>query len=322
MWSIIVHGGAGAINRTVEAAHRSGCARAAEAGAAILASGGASIDAACAAARVLEDDPTFNAGKGGALDERGLVSLDAAVMRGSDLAYGAVGAVAGVKNPIDLARAVLEDGRHSLLVGAGALDFARKRGIALADPARLVTRHARNEWRRKKNEREAEALSGKRSEPGDWTPVAEGDADAEHDEGDAPLVGTIGVVARDRPGVICAATSTGGLTLRYAGRVGDSPIAGAGTYARDDLGGASCTGHGETMMKTVLAYAILRDLRGVRAEDATAVLERALADATARAQGKGGVIVLLADGTPAHARNTAHMGCAWRTENGPLAADF
>jgi beta-aspartyl-peptidase (threonine type) len=315
MWSIVVHGGAGAINRSVEAAHRGGCTRAVEAGAAILASGGTSVDAVCAAARVLEDDPTFNAGRGGALDDRGLVALDAAVMRGSDLACGAVGAVVGVLRAVDLARCVMEDGHHVLLAGPGALAFARKKGIPIVDPMTLVTKHARNEWRRRKDE----AASGRASAIADWTPVAEGDSD---DDGETPLVGTIGAVAKDRAGVIAAATSTGGLTLRYPGRVGDTPIAGAGTYADDRLGGVSCTGHGETMMRTVLGYAVLRDLSGVPASRATEVLVRALDDATARVGGKGGMIVLLPDGTPVHAHNTAHMGCAWLRASGVVETDF
>lgn len=317
MWSIVVHGGAGAISKAVESAHRRGVSRAAEAGAAVLAAGGPSLDAVVAAVRVLEADPTFNAGRGGALDERGLVSSDAAVMRGSDLAYGAVGAVAGVPHPVDLARAVLDDGRHALLVGPGAVDFARRKGMKLVDPLRLRTEHAITEWRR----RQAEALEKGGDPFAGWS-----EAPGERHDGD-----TVGAVAQDARGVIAAATSTGGLTMRYPGRVGDSPIAGAGTYARDDLGGVSCTGHGETMMKTVLAYHTLIALRGAAPSHggvtaaprcAADILRRVLDDATARVGGRGGLIVVLPDGTTAYARNTAHMGVAWVSALHAVASDF
>lgn len=290
-WSIIVHSGAGRISNEFEAEHRAGCRRAVEAATPLLEGGASAVDAACAAVRALEDDPAFNAGRGAALDEHGHPVLDAAIMRGADLGYGAVAAVAGVANPIDLARAVLEDGRHCLLVGAGALAFARRQGVALQDPARHVTPATRAAW----EARRAAVLAGEDFAPtADWKPVAGG---------------TVGACVRDAQGHLAAATSTGGLLYRYEGRVGDSPIAGAGTYAADSLGAVSATGHGETMMKTVFAYATLRALEGV--EDAEGVLKQALADAERAAGGTGGVIVVRPDGTVAHARNTRGMGVAW-----------
>lgn len=318
MWSIIAHGGAGVIRDSLETRHKAGLLRAIAAGTRILEGGGASLDAVCATVRVLEDDPTYNAGLGGALDERGMVALDASVMRGSDLAYGAIGAVCGVLRAVDLARAVMEDGRHCILVGPNALDFARERGIPRVDPASLVTDSARKEWARRRAEK-----VGVSAGPADWEPA---DDDREplglgHDrhEGD-----TVGAVALDQNGVISAATSTGGTTGRRAGRIGDSPIAGAGIYARDDLGGISATGHGETMLRTCLAYQVLTSLQGAgaRRAEAAAIIRTELDLATARTGGKGGIIAVLPGGVTAYARNTLHMGVAWASDGVAPSADF
>ena len=295
MWSIIVHGGAGAIPGPLEAKHRAGCARAAAAGAALLAEAASALDAAQAAVRVLEDDPAFNAGVGATLDARGLPLTDAALMRGDDLAYGGIGQVLGVRNPIDLARAILDDGRHCLLVGPNALDFARAAGVRLCDPAQHLTPATIRAFTARKEE---EVRAGPRAATADWAP----------EEGDGADRGnTVGAVARDARGSLAAATSTGGLVMRYPGRVGDSPVAGAGTYADAALGALSATGHGETMLRTVFA---LRALMAAQAGDPTEALRRALDDARARLGGKGGAILVLPDGRLAHARNTRGMGVA------------
>ncbi|MBK6683695.1 MAG: isoaspartyl peptidase/L-asparaginase [Deltaproteobacteria bacterium] len=307
-WSIIVHGGAGHVPKNLELAHRAGCERAVAAGAAVLAAGGVALEAACAAVQVLEADPHFNAGHGGALDEDGLPALDAAVMRGSDLAYGAVAAVVGVSSPVRLARAILEDGRHCLLAGPSALRFARRHGVALIDPERQITEKTKMEW----ESRQAEvARRGPPPATAEWAPLdREGESRGN----------TVGAAVRDGQGTVAAATSTGGLLGRYVGRVGDSPIAGAGTYARDDLGAASATGHGETMLRTVFAYQTLLSLKGVGAPEA--LLLEALSDAKARVGGTGGVIVALPDGRIAHARNTPTMACAWQIEGSALGSAF
>ncbi|MCB9646678.1 MAG: isoaspartyl peptidase/L-asparaginase [Deltaproteobacteria bacterium] len=307
MWSIIVHGGAGAIPGPLEAQHRAGCARAVEVGAALLARGASALDAAQAAVRVLEDDPTFNAGVGATLDARGLPLTDAAVMRGEDLAYGAVGQVLGVRNPIDLARAVLEDGRHCLLVGPNAVEFARDAGVALCDPARHLTEATIRAYTAR---REEEARSGRRAATADWDPQEGLGVDRGN---------TVGAVARDAAGGLAAATSTGGLLMRYPGRVGDSPVAGAGTYADAELGALSATGHGETMLRTVFA---LRALQAAQAADPTEALLAALDDARARVGGKGGAILVLPDGRLAHARNTRGMGVAGQREGEALFTAF
>jgi beta-aspartyl-peptidase (threonine type) len=287
VWSIIVHGGAGVIDPTLEQRHRSGCLTAVEAARAILEGGGDALDACCAAVRSLEDDPVFNAGIGSVLDRSGQPATDASVMRGSDLGYGAVACVVGVRHPVDLARAVLEDGRHCLLVGPGAIDFAREKRIELCDPALMITERSRTSWEKEK-------------------------------EGD-----TVGAVARDATGGIAVASSTGGTYFRLPGRVGDTPVAGAGSYARRDLGALAATGHGETMMRTVFAYAALLSLSEAGPDaDLSAVLSRELDAATEAAGGKGGAIAVLPDGRVVFARNTAHMGVAWQRSGEPPGSAF
>lgn len=292
-WSAIVHGGAGNISSRLEAAHRAGCRKAIEAAAEVLDPGGGALDAVVAAVRVLEDDPLFNAGVGAALDARGIATHDASICRASDLGYGAAATFCGVRNPVELARAVLEDGRHCLLAGPAALAFARARGLELVAPDFFVTNKSKATL---ETVRARAAAEGARESGEHGPPEAEGD--------------TVGAVARDVHGEICAATSTGGLVMRMPGRVGDSPIAGHGTYACPDLGGLSATGHGETMMRTVFALTALQAMCG---PDPTGALREALDAATARVGGRGGAIAILPDGTPVHARNTRGMSVAFQT---------
>ena len=259
----------------------------------ILEGGGSALDAVCATVRALEDDPVFNAGFGATVDEHGLVSCDAAVFTGHDLGYGAVGAVSGVRHPIDLARAIMDDGRHALLVGPGAVHFARRNGIELVDPKRMEADPSRARW---------------------WYTSADPSGPAA--EGD-----TVGAVARDQAGRLASATSTGGLLRKYAGRVGDSPIAGSGTYARDDWGALSATGHGETFLRTVFAFQALQSLSR-EGGPPEAVLRFELDQATARIGGRGGAIVVLPDGRTAFARNTPRMGVAWASQGKPLQTAF
>ena len=309
MWSIVVHGGAGAIPGPMEAVHRRGCAAAAEAGAEVLAEGGAALDAVCAAVRVLESDPAFNAGVGAALDERGLPAVDAAVMRGADLAFGAVGAVVGPRFPVEAARAVLEDGRACLLVGSEAGDFLRRAGLEMASPERFVTpatraAHERGLARRAAGEDALDLVAANVGLPSST-------------RGD-----TVGAAARDRDGHLAAAASTGGLGMRLAGRVGDSPLPGAGTYASDALGAVSATGHGETMMRTVFAHRALLDLVGVPEGEGEAALLGTLEDARRKIGGRGGLVVVRPSGAILHARNTRGMGVAWRDGSGGAGTGF
>jgi beta-aspartyl-peptidase (threonine type) len=212
--AIIVHGGAGSINDDSLARRLEGCKAAALAGWEILKKGGSALNAAEAAVVALEDNPLFNAGTGSTLNSLGKVEMDAAIMEGDTLRAGGVAAVQGIKNPIKLARRVMEDGRHVLLAGAGALLFAREVGFPECPPDSLVVDAERKRWEEKH--------------------------------------GTVGCVALDGRGKIAVATSTGGIFNKLPGRVGDSPLLGCGSYA-NDYGGVSCTGNGEAIMRIVMA---------------------------------------------------------------------
>jgi beta-aspartyl-peptidase (threonine type) len=240
--ALIVHGGAGAIKDDSLTARLDGCRAAALAGWQILQQGGSSLDAVEAAVIVLEDNPLFNAGTGSTLNSLGKVEMDAAIMEGNSLRAGGVAAVQGVKNPIKLARRILEDGRHLLLAGVGALLFARQAGIPEVPPDSLVVEAARKRWEEKH--------------------------------------GTVGCVALDVNGKIAVATSTGGIFNKLPGRVGDSPLPGCGTYANEQ-GGVSCTGDGEAIIRVVLAKTALEYLaNGVEPQAAAGKAVDLLAEKT------------------------------------------
>ncbi|MBL0218260.1 MAG: isoaspartyl peptidase/L-asparaginase [Myxococcales bacterium] len=258
MTSIVVHGGAGAIPPERHERLRAGVRAAAIVGDAILAAGGSALDAVVAAVRVLEDDPEFNAGTGSVLTRDGTVETDAAVMTGHDQKIGAVGAVPDLGCAIALARAVLEGGEHVLLAGPAALRFAAEVGISPSAPGALVTERARA--------RLADHLA-RRSSP------TEG--------------GTVGAVARDRAGRFAAATSTGGMVGKRAGRIGDSPIVGAGTWADREVA-ISATGDGEAILRVTLARNV-----AARAAAGLAVAARAaLAELAAITGGSAGLIAI------------------------------
>ena len=284
--AIVVHGGAGGRppDDPQVAAGFEGCAAAAAIGYAMLRAGGAALDAVQAAVRALEDDERFNAGRGSCLTRAGTAEMDAAVMDGQTLRLGAVAAVTGVRNPIDLARRVFDDGEHALLVGEGALGFAREAGVALTASDFHVTDAARAALAR-----ELAARAGQ--PPGSGGLGAAGG-------------GTVGAVAVDVAGHVAAATSTGGMNGKRPGRVGDSPLAGAGTYADDETGAASATGHGERILSVALTKSAVELLRaGVRAPDA-ATRAVALLD---RVSGRGGIILVSRHGEIGIAHNTASM---------------
>jgi beta-aspartyl-peptidase (threonine type) len=285
--AIVVHGGAGGSVSDLERAERmrAGAAAAVEAGHAVLAADGAAIDAVEAAVVVLEDDPEFNAGRGAALTEYGRVELDASIMEGSTRAAGAVAAVRGVRNPVRAARAVLADGRHVLLVGPPAIEFAATAGLQFESETWFVT------------ERERAALAR----------LKEGDT--------AGARGTVGAVARDADGRLAAATSTGGVSGQRLGRVGDSPLIGAGTWA-DETVAVSCTGHGESIIRTALAHEVHALLRHRELG-----LQRACVEAIqslARLGGDGGLIAVAADGDVAATFNSAAMTRGWCVGDGPV----
>jgi len=284
---ILVHGGAGdrpATGPEAEAA-RAGCAAEARIGLDIQEAGGGALDAVEAAVRALEDDERFNAGRGACLTRAGTAELDAAIMSGAGLRLGAVAAVSGVKNPIALARRVLEAGEHVLLAGEGALAFAREVGVELVPPDYHVTEAARAALARE--------LARRTSSTGG---------------------GTVGAVALDAAGHVAAATSTGGMIGKRPGRVGDTPLAGAGTYADDEAGAASSTGHGERIIQVTLARSAVDLLRaGVPPQQAA---ERAIATLD-RVSGRGGLILIDRDGRLGVAFNTQSMSWASDSARNP-----
>jgi beta-aspartyl-peptidase (threonine type) len=247
--------------------------RAAEAGWAALAAGGSALDAVIAAVVVLEDDPHFNAGLGSVLTEDGVVELDASVMEGTSLGAGAVGAVAGVANPVRLARALLEEGREVLVVGAPAVQRARVLGLPTVAPHSLATAGARRH----------------REPPGE----------------------TVGAVACDARGRLAAATSTGGIAGKRRGRVGDSAVIGAGTYADDSIGAGSATGPGEAIIRLGLVRVGLQHL--VSGADAAAAARSALNDLEKRLRAAAGLILVDKAGRLGIAHTTPSMPSAIRT---------
>jgi beta-aspartyl-peptidase (threonine type) len=295
-FAIIVHGGAG--ERAPEGAppagtgdpRLAGVRRACAAGAAVLEGGGRALDAVEAAVRLLEDDPVFNAGTGATLTAAGDVECDASIMDGETLRCGAVAVVKDVRNPVALARAVMERTAHVMLAGPAASAFAREAGFPSHANALLVTPAQRARW------------------------------EAARAGGTASTIGTVGAVARDARGHLAAATSTGGMLLKRPGRVGDTPLLGCGTYADDGLAAVSCTGHGERIIQLTLARHAADLVGGGRsameaAREAVALLGR-------RVAGEGGIIVVGPSGEVGFAHNTVAMSRAWTAEDGTIVAEI
>lgn len=289
-FSLIVHGGAWDIPDSAISDCRSGIERALKAGRDILAKNGSSLDAVEAAVAVLEDDVVFDAGVGSHLNRDGRVQLDAIIMDGATLKSGAVAAVEHVKNPIHLARKILESSQHMMLVAAGAELFAQENGVSLCNPAELII------------ERERAA----------WSNCCErGHKSAFHFEHQH---GTVGAVARDSRGQLAAATSTGGTCCKFPGRVGDSPLIGCGCYADVEAGAVSCTGHGEAIMKIVMAKTATDLMRTGAASDAVA--NECVQLLARRTQSTAGLILLDREGRPAAAFNTPRMAYGYIAPNG------
>jgi beta-aspartyl-peptidase (threonine type) len=284
-WTLLIHGGAGGMKRGIfpaseDAACRAGLSRALAAGSDILDGGGPALDAVEAAVRVLEDDPAFNAGRGSVFTHEGVNELDAAMMRGSDRAAGAVTGVTRTRHPISLARAVMEQSPHVLLGGAGADRFSLERGLEQADPA----------WFRTEER---------------WRQLEEMKARGDHAFDVDVKYGTVGAVAVDRQGHVAAATSTGGLTAKRWGRIGDSPLIGAGTYADDRAAAVSATGAGEYFIRAGAAHEICARVR-LAGEGLQAAADAVTAE-IAVLGGKGGIIAVAPDGTGVWSFSTAGM---------------
>jgi L-asparaginase / beta-aspartyl-peptidase len=280
--AIAIHGGAGVIEPSKmtpakEASYRAGLAAALDAGYAVLERGGSSLDAVTAAVRTMEDDPQFNAGRGAVLNDQGDAELDAAIMDGRGPRAGAVASVLHVKNPVELARLVMEKSPYVLLVGEGAEDFALEQGVALVP---------RSYFRTEAREREFEE-----TRHAEWAPRKTAGTHA-GTTAQYSGMGTVGAVALDRRGDLAAATSTGGLsTNKHHGRVGDTPLIGAGTYANNRTCAVSGTGQGEYFIRQVIAYdvcALIEYRQLSLAQAAHEVIHGKLQ----RAGGEGGLIAL------------------------------
>ena len=295
--AIIVHGGAWDIPVELHDAHRQGTLRAAEAGWAVLAEGGAAMDAVEAAIVIMEDDETFDAGRGSFLNAEGQVELDAGCMDGSELQVGAVASVQFIRNPIRLARAVMEKSEHVLLVAQGAQRFAHRMGFAPCELTDLAVPREFERWQKLLYDRTFSArqsfahAAGTATRPGD----------------------TVGCVALDQMGHVAAGTSTGGTPNKMPGRVGDVPMVGSGFYADDEIGGASSTGWGESIAKVLLARLALHCLQELG--DPHAAAQAAIQVLADKVSGLGGVILLSPKGEPGWHFNTPHMAYAYRVAN-------
>ena len=301
--SLIVHGGAWDIPDEAVDACKAGCERALAAGWSILNQGGAALDAVEAAVIILEDDPVFDAGFGSHLTLDGHVECDAIVMDGTTLRAGSVATLRRIRNPIRLARQVLENCPHMMLVAEGAERFALKQGSELCAPEDLIAEAEHDAWLKCRNSKHAAA----------------------HHRGHEQ--GTVGAVALDNSGRLFAATSTGGTCCKLPGRVGDSPLIGCGCYADAEVGGVSCTGYGEAIMKVVLAKTAADFLRhpiGSDPDPSLSILPKpstpdvaALAAREAvsllakRTYATGGLILLDRKGNPGFAFNTPRMAHAY-----------
>lgn len=292
-FALVIHGGAGALPKDARAPEvEAGLRESLAAGEAVLVAGGSALDAAVAAVRVLESLPLFNAGTGSVLAASGEVEMDAAVMEGAGRGAGAVAGVRRLAHPVEAAREVLRDGRHVLLCGDGAEAFALAAGVASVDPDSLVTAHRRSQLERALRRREPEVGGG-----------------------------TVGAVARDAEGHLAAATSTGGLVGKRAGRVSDSALIGCGTFADDGSCAVSATGEGELFIRAVFAHFV--HTRHRSGESLDSACRGALAE-VARLGGSGGCVAIAADGaisapfdTPAMPRGLLRSGESARIALGP-----
>jgi beta-aspartyl-peptidase (threonine type) len=289
---LVVHGGAYDIPTESHEAHTAGCRRAAEAGWQALASDGSALEAVEAAVRVLEDDPTFDAGRGSFLNAAAEIELDAIIVDGRDLNFGAVAAVQRVRHPITLARLVMTESKHAMLAGPGAETFAREHGLPICPPEELLTGRELERWRAEVGDK-----------PHEW-------------DGNTIPSDTVGAVALDAAGNLAAATSTGGTFNKHPGRVGDSPLVGCGAYADNRVGSVSATGEGEALMKVVISKTVCDFLtRGMTAQEAA---DAAIAVLAERTTGEGGVIVLDRWGRAGIAHNTPYIAHAIVTIDGKI----
>ena len=302
-WALALHGGAGTILREnlspdEEARYRAGLEAALAAGRAVLEAGGAALDAVEQTVTALEENPLFNAGKGSVLTAEGAVEMDAAIMDGATLDAGAVIGVRRVRNPVRLARQVMEQSPHVILAWQGAEEFAERTGAEAKPQDWFITAHRRAQLA---DARAADVVS------------------LDHSDG---KYGTVGAVARDRHGSLAAATSTGGMTNKQPGRVGDAPLIGAGTYASNHTCAVSATGHGEMFIRLTVArdIAAMMEYQGL---DLAGAVRRKVQKELPRIGGTGGVIAIGCEGMPVLSFNSAGMYRAAQCEGEePMIAIF
>jgi beta-aspartyl-peptidase (threonine type) len=292
--SLVLHGGAWDIPASLVAAHRKGLRNAIATGWQVLLQGGSALDAVEKAIVIMEDDETFDAGRGSFLNAAGEVELDASVMYGKTFRAGAVAAVQNIRNPISLARIILERSEHVLLIGMGASRFAREQGMKLCRSDDLIIAREVERWRSLQREAQTstKAAFRKKRRP----------------------AGTVGGVAVDRDGNVAAGTSTGGTPNKYPGRVGDTPLIGCGTYADNNIGGASTSGWGEAMMEVVMAKTVV-DLMDRNGRDPAKAVQEGLKILVRKTDGFGGVIALNKDGDVGIAYNTPRMARAFMSSD-------
>jgi beta-aspartyl-peptidase (threonine type) len=322
-FGLVIHGGAGAISGEqsspeAQAEYRAKLQEALDAGYAVLASGGSALDAVVAAVTPLEDSPLFNAGKGAVFNADGTCELDASIMDGRNLAAGAVAAVRRIRNPIHLARAVMEKSPHVMFTGDGAERFAEQIGGIEFVPNEYFQTERRREELKRVQEKEKTAKAKKGASAGD---VADLPSLVDATRGEEPLyLGTVGCAALDKNGNLAAGTSTGGRTNKKFGRIGDSPIIGAGTYADNASCALSATGHGEYFIRIGVArdVAAQMEYKGATLQEAAAA---SLAK-VAKLGGDGGMVAIDHHGNIAMPFNTPGMYRGYRLSTGGSAIEI
>jgi len=313
--AIAIHGGAGTILREnmsdeQEAEYRAKLEEALQAGYRVLENGGTSLDAVVSAIQIMEESPLFNAGKGAVFTNEGKNELDAAIMDGETRKAGAVAGISSVKSPVAAARAVMDNSPHVMMIGQGAEQFASEQGLETVDPSYFYTDRRFEQLERIRNTEKQELDHDGDRRPGDRRPGDKSSEDKKQGYLDAKFpdrkFGTVGAVALDQNGNIAAATSTGGMTNKRYGRVGDVPVIGAGTYADNATAAISATGHGEYFIRSVVAYDITA-LMKYQNKSVQEAANEVVKDKLVEMGGGGGVIAIDHDGNVAMPFNTKGM---------------
>ena len=314
---LVIHGGAGTILKSQmtaakEDAYKNGLTEALQKGYAVLQKGGTSLDAVVAAIKMMEDNPLFNAGKGSVFTNEGKNEMDAAIMDGSNLKAGSVAGVTTIKNPITAARAVMDKSEHVMMAGKGAEKFAAANGCEIVDPSYFFTQDRWNNLQKALQEDSLKQLNNKSQKPQGMLRQPS-NKDYKY--------GTVGAVALDSKGNLAAATSTGGMTNKKFGRIGDAPVIGAGTYANNNTCAISCTGWGEYFIRLVMAKSIsdrIELLHTPLADAANEMVMKRLPDLG----GDGGLIAVDKDGNIAMPFNTSGMYRGYIDANGKMVIEI